>query len=537
MGIFSNSSPFDQDIEKATSEKNTAEEWGLIMDICDKVGSSSTNAKDCLRSIIKRLANPDPHIVVQAITLLDACVNNCGKNFHLEIASRDFETEYCKLLAKAQPPVAQKLKGLLKKWAEAEFKSDPQLNLIPSLVSKLRSEGIDFNDASDMPTKKKEPSRSSTPASNPAQKEEEDLARAIELSLQENKHSSPRNSGGTSTSTKQSLYPSMNPVAAAAPVATQPEARKVRALYDFEAAEDNELTFLSGEIIHVIDSSDPNWWKGYNQRGEGLFPANFVTSDLSEPATTPRTENRKNVQFSDSVQVKNIEEAIDDSQPVEIDEGKIDRLILLLHEANPEDGSNDTQEMLQLENEVNRMGPLIDQALEKADRRHAQLTQLSSDLVDALNLYHTLMRETQQPQHPTGIVKGPFPQAGPHFPQQAMYNGTTPYASMPQYFPHVQHQGPGSMVPPTSMMGMPGHMHSMPAMMMMAPSQQPPLGTVSMGMMPPGPPQSLSHAQGMTGSQSMPSTQHFQQQSYAPPGGAYQPSPAAPPGTSQSYVM
>lgn len=39
------------------------------------------------------------------------------------------------------------------------------------------------------------------------------------------------------------------------------------------------------------------------------------------------------------------------------------------------------------------MGPLIDAELEKVDRKHAQLTQLSSNLVDALNLYHTLMRE------------------------------------------------------------------------------------------------------------------------------------------------
>lgn len=45
------------------------------------------------------------------------------------------------------------------------------------------------------------------------------------------------------------------------------------------------------------------------------------------------------------------------------------------------------------------MGPLIDNELERVDRKHAQLTQLSSDLVEALSLYHTLMREPQiQPQ-------------------------------------------------------------------------------------------------------------------------------------------
>ena len=73
------------------------------------------------------------NVVVQAITLLDACVNNCGRYFLLEvyssiqqvsyfdkmltqIASREFETEFRKLLGKSHPKVAEKLKAMLKRW-------------------------------------------------------------------------------------------------------------------------------------------------------------------------------------------------------------------------------------------------------------------------------------------------------------------------------------------------------------------------------------------------------------------------------------
>lgn len=138
-----------------------------------------------------------------------------------------------------------------------------------------------------------------------------------------------------------SLYPSMSMGGSQGTSMSQtsnkslPEPRKVRALYDFEAAEDNELTFLAGEIIYVLDDGDVNWWKGYNDRGEGLFPSNFVTADLSaEPETTrfePKT--KKSVQFSDDDGNEVKQEA------AEIDEGKIDRLLHLLHEANPEDPS------------------------------------------------------------------------------------------------------------------------------------------------------------------------------------------------------
>ncbi|XP_073821087.1 signal transducing adaptor molecule [Musca autumnalis] len=402
MGIFGQSSGFDADVEKATSESNTNENWSLILDVCDKTSSNSRNAKECLKAIMKRMGHNDPHVVMQAITLLDACVSNCGKPFHLEIASREFQNEFLRLLGKAQPKVATKMCQVLKGWAEGDFKSDPELNLIPSLYAKLRQENYDFGNANDKATKPTAKMISGKDAKGTNQQEEDDLAKAIELSLKEVKNS-PKNtvsSSGGSTSSYPSLYPSVtNNVT---PHSSNPvEPRKVRALYDFEAAEENELTFTAGDIIHVLDDSDPNWWKGFNQRGEGLFPSNFVTADLSvdpeQLEINQQHKMKKSSQFEeDTKELQSKTEAAAAaaaSQKIEIDEKKIDRLLHLINEANPEDPSQDSEEMLRLEQEVHQMGPLIDAELERVDRKHAQLSQLSSDLVDAINLYHSLMRD------------------------------------------------------------------------------------------------------------------------------------------------
>ncbi|XP_008072300.1 GRB2-related adapter protein 2 isoform X2 [Carlito syrichta] len=52
--------------------------------------------------------------------------------------------------------------------------------------------------------------------------------------------------------------------------------RWARALYDFEALEDDELGFCSGEVVEVLDSSNPSWWTGRLHNKLGLFPANYV---------------------------------------------------------------------------------------------------------------------------------------------------------------------------------------------------------------------------------------------------------------------
>ncbi|XP_073987534.1 signal transducing adaptor molecule isoform X1 [Rhodnius prolixus] len=443
MGIYdyiSPSSPFDADVEKATNENNTAEEWGLIMEICDKVGTSETNAKDCLRSVIKRLHNQDPHVVLQAITLLDACVNNCGKTFQLEVASRDFETELKKILKRwngTSTKVGSKIRILVKKWSEADFKADPQLSLMTSFYSRLKQEGIDFSTQPE-PSVNSKTQRSADPDSVSSQQEVEDIAKAIELSLKEN--CSPKMSVPQESHTV-SLYPSVSGSGTSSSSQTQ-EARKVRALYDFEAAEDNELTFFAGEIIHVLDDSDANWWKGRNQRGEGLFPANFVTSDLStEPEKMMKSE-KKGVQFNESVEVKTVKAY----KKVEIDESKIDRVLHLLHEADPNsDSSGDPEELESLEDEVTEMGPLIDAELERVDRNHAQLTQTCAGLVEALNLYHALMRDMPPKPGPLPPQVAFLPQPPPH----PIYHQPAPMPHQEfMYQPHPQPHFNGPFPPP-----------------------------------------------------------------------------------------
>ncbi|KAF3287610.1 hypothetical protein TWF970_007322 [Orbilia oligospora] len=49
-----------------------------------------------------------------------------------------------------------------------------------------------------------------------------------------------------------------------------------KAVYDYEAAEENELSFPEGATIVDIEFPDEDWWFGRYQGHEGLFPANYV---------------------------------------------------------------------------------------------------------------------------------------------------------------------------------------------------------------------------------------------------------------------
>jgi hypothetical protein len=65
----------------------------------------------------------------------------------------------------------------------------------------------------------------------------------------------------------------------AAPAAGQGEdgGERAKAEYDYEAAEENEVSLREGEIVSNVEKIDPDWWIVTNEKGEkGLVPANYL---------------------------------------------------------------------------------------------------------------------------------------------------------------------------------------------------------------------------------------------------------------------
>ncbi|XP_051995802.1 target of Myb protein 1 isoform X1 [Xyrauchen texanus] len=135
-------------IEHATSSSLPSEDWGLNMEICDIVNETEDGPKDAIRAIKKRiLGNRNFKEVMLALSVLEACVKNCGHKFHIYISTRDFVENVLvqTLLPKNNPPMIlqDRVLSMIQAWSDA-FRSCPDLTGVVTVYEDLRRKGVEF---------------------------------------------------------------------------------------------------------------------------------------------------------------------------------------------------------------------------------------------------------------------------------------------------------------------------------------------------------------------------------------------------------
>ncbi|XP_075689814.1 target of Myb1 membrane trafficking protein isoform X2 [Rhinoderma darwinii] len=140
--------PVGQRIEKATDGSLRSEDWALNMEICDIINETEEGPKDAIRAIKKRIVgNKNFQEVTLALTVLEACVKNCGHRFHVLAANQEFVEGVLvrAILPKNNPPaiVHDKILNLIQAWADA-FRSAPDLTGVVAVYEDLRRKGLEF---------------------------------------------------------------------------------------------------------------------------------------------------------------------------------------------------------------------------------------------------------------------------------------------------------------------------------------------------------------------------------------------------------
>lgn len=52
----------NESVDKATDENLTSEDWGAIMEVCDRVERDANGSKEAVQSLIKRLAHRNANV-------------------------------------------------------------------------------------------------------------------------------------------------------------------------------------------------------------------------------------------------------------------------------------------------------------------------------------------------------------------------------------------------------------------------------------------------------------------------------------------
>ncbi|XP_010866477.3 ADP-ribosylation factor-binding protein GGA2 isoform X2 [Esox lucius] len=86
-------------LNKATDPANSEDKWDCIQGFYEQVNLTDDGPQVATRLLAHKIQSPQQREALQALTVLEACMNNCGKRFHSEAAKFRFLNELIKVLS------------------------------------------------------------------------------------------------------------------------------------------------------------------------------------------------------------------------------------------------------------------------------------------------------------------------------------------------------------------------------------------------------------------------------------------------------
>ncbi|KAF3917784.1 Intersectin-2 [Dactylellina cionopaga] len=419
--------PFDDVVAKATDENLTSENWEFIMEAVDKVdGGGADSPRDVVAALIKRLAHRNAQVQIYTLETANALSQNCGTKIHQELSSRAFTDALLRLAAdrNTHQTVKSKILERMEDWAEM-FSKDPNLFIMEQAYTRLKSQ----NPSLQAPSK---PTKNAITDSDRV-KEEEDLARALEISLQDTRRQQNFPTTATSTSNAAQKQPETKPEQPPAN-ATAATVSRVRALYDFVPTESGELAFRKGDIIAVLESVYKDWWKGSLRGQTGIFPLNYVEK-LADP-TVEELQREAQTEAEVFAQIKNVE-----------------KLLSLLSTSSADQQIQDNEEITALYHQTLAIRPKLIDLISKYQQKRDDFQALNEKFVKARRDYETLLDSSMSNPAAHAYSRPPYSHgygAGPEYgaPPPGPVGGPQGY-----YPPQPQHQLHHSPPPPLNTSG------------------------------------------------------------------------------------
>ncbi|KAH0629483.1 hypothetical protein JD844_011573 [Phrynosoma platyrhinos] len=86
-------------VNKSTNPLNRQEDWEYIIGFCDQINKELEGPQIAVRLLAHKIQSPQEWEAVQALTVLEACMKNCGGRFHNEVGKFRFLNELIKVVS------------------------------------------------------------------------------------------------------------------------------------------------------------------------------------------------------------------------------------------------------------------------------------------------------------------------------------------------------------------------------------------------------------------------------------------------------